>query len=161
MSPESLNARIEELSRLVAQYMGRLDLDAKRADFSRLEQASQAEGFWDDPQVAAGTLRAMNGLRATIETWTSLERDATDMAEFLEVAVAEGDEEAIASVEADVTAMEARLETLRFQLALSGEYDRSGVLIEVRDQSGGAIAWFASHPSMVRRDATPASRGSR
>lgn len=137
MPPESLNARIEELSRLVAQYMGRLELDTKRADFARLEAASQAEGFWDDPQGAAVTLRAMNGLRATIETWTSLERDATDLAEFLEVATAEGDEEAIASVEADVTAMEARVEALRFQLALSGEYDRSGVLIEVSASEGG------------------------
>jgi peptide chain release factor 2 len=117
--------------------MQRLDLNSKRADFAELEVASQAQGFWDDPQGAAATLRAMNGLRAIIETWTVLERDAADLAEFLEVADAEGDGEAIASVEAEVTAMEVRLEGLRFQLALGGEYDRSGVLIEVSASEGG------------------------
>ena len=137
MAPENLVARLTGLARQIEQFKARLDLPAKQAEVDRLDTASQVEGFWDDPKAAASTLRSLNALRGTVATWTDLERTVADLHEFHDVAVAEGDDEAHAAVEAELEALEAQVSSLRFRLALSGEYDRSGVIIEVSASEGG------------------------
>jgi len=113
------------------------DLAGKRVEIERLEEISQDPDFWNDPQGAAVTLRELNGVRATVQTWTDLESSVADLQEFHAVAVSEGDSDAISAVDTDCQGIEAQVAKLRFQLALSGPYDRSAVILAVHASEGG------------------------
>lgn len=113
------------------------DLASKQAEIERLETLTQEPAFWEAPQAGAVTLRTLNGLRATVSTWTDLSTTVADLIDFLAVAVAESDDEAVQATDAECQRVEAEIVALRFQLALSGEYDRSGAIFDVSASEGG------------------------
>lgn len=51
--------------------------------------------------------------------------------------MSEGDSDAISAVDTDCQGIEAQVAKLRFQLALSGPYDRSAVILAVHASEGG------------------------
>ncbi len=60
--------------------------------------------------------------------------------ELLELSAEEGDEEALASVSADVDAFEKEVEALEFQRMFSGEMDANNAFLEIQAGSGGTEA---------------------
>ncbi len=70
-------------------------------------------------------------------SWRGLERRARDLAELLELALAEGDESVEASAAEDLSALEHELHEREFQLQLSGEYDQRSAILAVHAGAGG------------------------
>lgn len=60
-----------------------------------------------------------------------------DLQAFHAIALSEGDSDAISAVDTECQGIEVQVAKLRFQLALSGPYDRSAVILAVHASEGG------------------------
>lgn len=80
------------------------------------------------------------GLEDVVEALTKLEAGLADAAELLELARAEGDDEAMAAVASDLETYEAELSTLEFRRMFSGEADYNNAFLDIQAGQGGTEA---------------------
>jgi peptide chain release factor 2 len=97
-----------------------------------------AAGFWDDPESAAKVGAEHTRLQRRLDGFTKLAADAEDLEGLNELAAEDADladelEEAIASVEA-------RLSALEEQRLFTGDYDSGDALVTVNAGAGGTDA---------------------
>ena len=82
-------------------------------------------------------MQELSTVRSRVETWRALELQVSDVAELLEMAIAEGDDSVGAGAEAELAAAEKTLRDLEFQLQLSGPYDSRNAILAVHAGAGG------------------------
>ncbi len=82
-------------------------------------------------------MQELSTVRLRVETWRSLERQVSDVAELLEMAMAESDESVGPGADAELAAAEKTLRDLEFQLQLSGPYDSRNAILAVHAGAGG------------------------
>ena len=63
-----------------------------------------------------------------------------DSVELVEMAVAEGDEDVLADIDAELTTVESHLKSLEFRRMFSGEADESNAFVDIQSGSGGTEA---------------------
>lgn len=113
------------------------DLANDEARVAELEQLSSDPSFWDDSERARGLMQELSTLRSRVETWRGLELQVSDVAELLEMAMAEGDESVGPGADGELAAVEKKLRDLEFQLQLSGPYDSRNAILAVHAGAGG------------------------
>jgi peptide chain release factor 2 len=113
------------------------DLANDEARVAELEEQSSVASFWDDAENARTVMQELSSARDRVETWRGLERRVRDVAEFVELAEAEGDDSVTASASADLDDIERQLSSLEFQLQLSGQYDSRNAILAVHAGAGG------------------------
>lgn len=96
--------------------------------------------MWADPDLAKATMRDLAALREQVGTWDKVAAETEDALVLLEMAADEGDESALAEVEAEVERLNKRYSELEFQLALGGPYDRSDAILSIHAGAGGTEA---------------------
>ena len=79
-------------------------------------------------------------MKDQVATWRGVETQARDLAQLLDLAETEGDEEVAQSVASDTAALAAKLEEMELDLALSGEYDRRAAILAIHAGAGGTDA---------------------
>jgi len=85
-------------------------------------------------------MRDLSALRDQVRVWDELARDVQDGLALLELAE-EADDEAVAAEAADQAAqLQKRFESLEFQVAMSGPYDRNGAILSIHAGAGGTEA---------------------
>lgn len=82
-------------------------------------------------------MQELSAARDRVETWRGLERRVRDAAELIELAEGESDDSVLQSTAADLAAVEKELESLEFQLQLSGPYDARNAILAVHAGAGG------------------------
>ncbi len=95
----------------------------------------QRPGFWDDQETAARTSAAHAAAQRRLETFRSLESDAADLDELVEMAAE--DEEIAAELGSQLDSVEARLAELEEARLFRGEYDSGDAVVTVRSGAGG------------------------
>jgi peptide chain release factor 2 len=113
------------------------DLPNKEKRIAELEAAASSSNFWSDPSRAQKTMRELTELKDEVATWRDLHRRAGDAAEFLEMALDEGNVEVADDVARELAELEARVNALEFQLLFSGPYDRSDAALSIHAGAGG------------------------
>lgn len=116
------------------------DLARDEAKVDDLEAQSTEPGFWDDAERARSMMQQLASTRSHVETWRGLERRAKETAELLELAIDENDETVARSAEDELRDLEQTLESLEFQLQLSGEYDNRNAILAIHAGAGGTDA---------------------
>ncbi len=76
-------------------------------------------------------------LRSRVETWRGLEQQVSDVAELLEMAIAENDESVGPGADGELNDVEKKLRDLEFQLQLAGPYDSRNAILAVHAGAGG------------------------
>jgi len=95
----------------------------------------QRPGFWDDQEAAARTSAAHASAQRKLETFRSLERDAADLGELVELAA---EDPGIASeLDSQLASIEARLAELEEARLFRGEHDAGDAVVTVRSGAGG------------------------
>jgi peptide chain release factor 2 len=87
--------------------------------------------------AAQAHMRRLATLKEGVETWRTLSRRATDALELTELASQERDEAMAAELGSEAADIQATLETLEFQLQMSGDHDRDDALLSVHAGAGG------------------------
>lgn len=82
-------------------------------------------------------MRQLSQLNETIATWRHLEKRVSDLAELLDLALAEGEDSLESDISSEITELEHQLDELEFQLTFGGEYDHRNALLAVHSGAGG------------------------
>ena len=102
-----------------------------------MEKQASDPAIWEDNQRAQRVMRRMADLKQESESWNSLDTQATELDELLELALEEADQSLAESIGEDLAALESELEDLEFRLMLSGEYDDHNAILALHAGAGG------------------------
>ena len=122
------------------RWGGIFDVEGLLRRIDGLNNKSLREGFWDDAEAARKLLAERAGLEQTVESFTQLQREISDLQELLELAALENDTSVIAEVHAQLADCESRLRNLELSRMLSGPVDRSDAIISINPGAGGIDA---------------------
>ena len=95
----------------------------------------QRPGFWDDQEHASRVAAEHKRSRERLDGVRSLESDAADLGELVEMA--DEDPEIAAELSSQLDSIEARLAALEEARLFSGEYDAGDAVVTVRSGAGG------------------------
>jgi peptide chain release factor 2 len=95
----------------------------------------QRPGFWDDQESAARIAAAHAAAQRRLDTFRSLEADAGDLGELVELAAE--DPEIGAELESQLASVERRLAELEEARLFRGRYDAGDAVVTVRSGAGG------------------------
>ena len=96
--------------------------------------------IWNNPTHAQELGKERAQLERVVNGITTLTQSLSDAGEMLELGEAEGDEEVVKGVEADVAGIVARVEKLEFQRMFSGEMDQANAFVDIQAGAGGTEA---------------------
>jgi peptide chain release factor 2 len=124
---------------------GVFDLAGKAAEIARLEEASASPEIWNDQNRAKAVMRDLSALREQVNVWDKIEVDVQDALALIELAEEAGDDGVAAEAAQLAAELQKRYESLEFQLAMSGPYDRNGAILSIHAGAGGTEAqdWAA------------------
>ncbi len=102
-----------------------------------MEAESARTDFWEDQDHAQGKMRRLTRLKEQVEVWNGLARQVADLIGLLELASIEEDESLYAEIAGDTEKIARRLDALRLQLMLGGEYDGRDAIVAIHAGAGG------------------------
>ncbi len=105
-----------------------------------IESLIAKDGFWDRPEASKGILKERALLSDRIDTFQTLSREVEDNETLLELALEEGDEEALGEVSRSASDMDVRLERFSLAMMLDGETDANNAIISINAGAGGTEA---------------------
>jgi len=85
-------------------------------------------------------MRDLSVLRDQVRVWNDLTHDVEDGLALLELAEEANDETAAAEAADQAVELRKRFESLEFQVAMSGPYDRNGAILSIHAGAGGTEA---------------------
>ncbi|MCU7865652.1 MAG: peptide chain release factor 2 [Candidatus Thiodiazotropha sp. (ex Lucinoma borealis)] len=95
---------------------------------------------WNDQERAQTLGRERSALEGIVVTLDELINGLADAGELLEMAVEEGDEAAVTSIEDELTGFEKLVSDLEFRRMFSGETDPCNAFVDIQAGSGGTEA---------------------
>jgi len=102
-----------------------------------MEELTSRPDFWNDAENAQKVLKARMVMEKDVNAWESLERQARDIRELIELGAEEADEATLAEVGAMNLELEAGVSAAEFRRMLSGEHDFSGSFVSINAGAGG------------------------
>lgn len=100
----------------------------------------QRTDLWDDPEAAGRVLQKKKSLEKKITAYEGLERDLEDVLVLMEMAEEAGDESLVPEIEETFENLKLRIEELRIDTLLDGEYDKNNAILSIHSGSGGVDA---------------------
>lgn len=134
-----LNA-LKDISERTEALRGFLDYETKQDRLEEVTRELEDPAVWDNPENAQKLGKERAALEAVVETIDELTSGTADTRDLLDMAVEEDDEDTVAEVENDVSAMMAKLQTLEFRRMFSGEADGNNAFLDIQAGSGGTEA---------------------
>ena len=117
-----------------------LDLEAAARELEMLESESASEGFWDNLEKSQKATRRMNTLRGKLESQRRREGEWDDLMTLCEMGNEMEDETVLPELEEGFAKLESDMESARLETLLTGEYDRSNVILTIHPGAGGTEA---------------------
>ena len=114
-----------------------LDLDNKQKRIEELEADMEAPGFWDDPDKSQKAMKELKGLKDSFEGYDSLKSGLEDINILIEMADESDDASLVPEIEQEVTSFEEKMEEIRIETLLSGEYDSCDAILTLHAGAGG------------------------
>ncbi len=96
--------------------------------------------MWQDPDRAQALGRERSALDLVVTTIANLDTGVQDCSELLEMAAEDGDEETLAEIEGELSALENQLAELEFRRMFAGTNDRDNAFLDIQAGSGGTEA---------------------
>ncbi|MFH8573820.1 peptide chain release factor 2 [Streptomyces sp. NPDC017993] len=140
MAVVDVSEELKSLSSTMGSIEAVLDLDKMRADIAVLEEQAAAPSLWDDPESAQKITSRLSYLQGQLRRAEELRGRVDDLELLFEMAEDEGDEDARAEAEAELTAVRKAVDELEVRTLLSGEYDAREALVNIRAEAGGVDA---------------------
>lgn len=100
----------------------------------------QQEGFWNDAEKAAATLKDVKLLKGKLERFEKMKRDYEDLHVLIELGMEEEDLTIAAEVGDALGLLSSEMETMRIETLLVGEYDKNNAIISIHSGAGGVDA---------------------
>ena len=139
--------QIKDLTGRVSVLAKCLDMESRRGEVQRLQEESQAPGFWDDPKAAEAFLKVLNQKKSWV---TAYDKVASALGDVEVLAELDPDGEDIDVAYAQAIAL---VEELELKNMLGGEGDALGAVLTINSGAGGTEAndWSAMLMRMYMR----------
>jgi peptide chain release factor 2 len=135
---DDLKRALDDMAARIEGLAGPLDIQAKAARISELDDRMSAPDFWESPEKAQQVQRERTGLDQAVRIFTSAQKGVRDLRELLEMA--DGDEATLHEIEADRQKVEREIRGLELQRMLRGPNDGNNAIITINVGQGGADA---------------------
>lgn len=105
-----------------------------------MEERSQMEGFWNDVDNAQRLLQKCKMLKASVERYEELLKRVDDLEVLIEISDMEEDFSTIDEIISERNEIDKKIEDLRIETLLSGEYDKNNAIFTIHSGAGGTEA---------------------
>ncbi|HET9063452.1 MAG TPA: PCRF domain-containing protein, partial [Candidatus Binatia bacterium] len=112
------------------------DLANLKRRFEELDRKSQDPNLWNDREAAGNVLRERASLEAQIRDYETLATALEDLAVYLDMGRG-GDDDALAEFARVAGEVEKRVDEMQLRRMLSGDYDRSNAIVQIKPGAGG------------------------
>ena len=102
-----------------------------------LEKETYSSSFWDDTRSAQAKMKTLATLKSKVDQWRGLENQVTSIDELITLAIDEQDDSIQHSVSEEISEVCKKVDSLEFQLVLSGQYDRRNAIVAIHSGAGG------------------------
>ena len=119
---------------------GTFDYANKKERLEEVEHELGEPSVWDNPERAQELGRERSSLEAVVETIDTLDGGLADAQDLLDMAVEEGDGDAVEDIITELDAMQEKLAKLEFRRMFSGEMDPNNAYLDIQSGSGGTEA---------------------
>ena len=100
----------------------------------------EAPGFWDDPDKSNKAMKELKTLKDSFEGYNSLKSGLEDINTLIEMADEMQDDSLISEIEDEITVFEEKMDSIRTETLLSGEYDKCNAILTLHAGAGGTEA---------------------
>ncbi len=114
-----------------------LDLESKKKRIEELEMEMEAPGFWDDPDYSNKRMKELKQLKDVVAMIQGLYLQKEDILTLIEMAYEEEEESLISEISEELESFLSKLEEVRINTLLSGEYDINNAILKLNAGAGG------------------------
>ncbi|MCF7846328.1 MAG: peptide chain release factor 2 [Candidatus Peribacteraceae bacterium] len=136
---QDIKKTLHDATELVLEGQNRVKSAKLAEKIKDLEQQMEASDFWDNPKRAQKISRELANLQKTVNAWKELAQEHADLLELVEM-TQEEDAKAIEEIRKEAINFENKLQEAETALFLSGEYDSSDAILEIKVGAGGVDA---------------------
>lgn len=97
----------------------------------------EESGFWEDPEKSAKIVQLAKNLKDTVQSYKDLEQQYEDIGVMIEMGNEENDPSLVPEVEEMLNQFKEKLENMRINTLLSGEYDSDNAILKLNAGAGG------------------------
>ena len=133
---QPLLKRLNDLQSQVDAALERLHIESRQAQLGELEEQLSTSEIWHNPQHAQDLSKQLAALKKMVDPWVTLQAQAADMLELMDL----GGEELLGEFEAQIIAFEKEYEILRKDLLFDGEFDDHNAILRLSAGVGGTDA---------------------
>ncbi len=130
-------------------FGGIFDFDEKQRRLKEVNQELENPDIWNTPEKAQELGKEKKRLEDVVTGLVELETTLHDSLELVELSQAENDEQSLISIEADVSKVKQKVETLEFQRMFNQPEDPNNCFLEIQSGAGGTEA--QDWASMIER----------
>ena len=149
----SSQINLEDFTRRLEDLKSKLDLPKLEAEKTRLELESGKPELWQDEENAKKVMSGLAGVREQLETINSLSTDIQNLQDFLSLAKESDDTSLDTEINILKETLEKHLEKAELVTYLSGKYDLSEAILNIKAGQGGteAMDWASMLSRMYTR----------
>ncbi|WP_143760094.1 MULTISPECIES: peptide chain release factor 2 [Colwellia] len=132
--------KLKEIRARANSLRGYLDYDVKAERLVEVSRELEQPEIWHDPERAQALGKERSALEEVVNTIVELETGCEDIADLVELAVEEKDQETFDEAITEADALDAILAKLEFRRMFSGEQDINNCYLDIQSGSGGTEA---------------------
>lgn len=116
------------------------DIASLREEMVKLETETLEDTFWNDSEKAQSVMVNLNSIRESVKNYDDLQNSIVAMKELIEMMSDEEFEQLREDLSNDLKNTKNKIEKLKLETLLSGEYDKNDAVISIHAGSGGLEA---------------------
>lgn len=132
--------QVESFKKVLDDAKESLKLDTQRDEKQQLERQMEADTFWDNVEEANKITARLKQISSKIEKFDKMAAQYEDIVTLIEMAIEADDEEYVAEINSEISAYLPKIEALRLETLLKGEYDSSNAVLSLHAGAGGTEA---------------------
>ncbi|MGF0054768.1 peptide chain release factor 2 [Peptoniphilaceae bacterium SGI.097] len=153
MEKYEMRQTLDAMGQVLNELRSSLDIAKLQIEVDNLNQKTADPDFWNVPENAQAVMVELNGKRATVEHFTGLQSGYEDLSEMVEMLDDEEFEESREELTAELRRLEKKVDSLKTQTLLSGDYDTNNCFFSIHAGTGGleATDWAQMLQRMYER----------
>ena len=137
---DEYKVKLNNLAPTLKELAQALDLEAAERELDMLQAESAADGFWDNLAKAQKVQQRIKVLQDKVDSQAKRQGQWDDLMALCEMGNEFEDESLVPELEEGFAALESNMENARLETLLTGEYDRSNVILTIHPGAGGTEA---------------------
>ena len=137
---DEYKVKLNNLAPALKDLAQALDLEAAERELDMLQSESASDGFWDNLAKAQKVQQRIKVLQDKVDGQAKRQGAWDDLMALCEMGNEFEDESLIPELEEGFAALENDMEKARLETLLTGEYDRSNVILTIHPGAGGTEA---------------------